>query len=238
MKIKVNGVIISNDDKWIYDWFEMDSVCPKEIEAQIEAANGEDLEVEIDSPGGDMFAGSSIYTALKSYAGDVVIKIIGFAASAASVIAMAGKRVLMSPTAQLMIHNVWTQAKGDYKDFEHQSEVLKSCNKSIANAYQIKTGMTQDELLKLMNKETWMTAQEAIKNKFVDEIMFDNGLQLVASTKNVLLPSEVINKMKNLRTNGKDLPKFLNRNSPEESRQVPVDLYTKLYENLERRAQL
>jgi len=228
MKIKIKGVIIPNDYKWIYDWFEVDSTCPKDVDDLIAAAKDEDLEIEINSPGGDVYSGSEIYTALKSYAGDVVVKIVGVAASAASVIAMAGKKVMISPTAQIMIHNVWSSAQGDYRDLEHEASVLKGYNKSIANSYQIKTGMAQDELLRLMNKETWMTAQEALQSKFVDEIMFDEGLQLVASMRSAMIPQEVIKKMIAQK-----------QNDPiEATRQVPVGLYQKLFENLERRARI
>lgn len=102
MKINIKGVIIPNDDKWIYDWFEMDSTCPREVENEVEKANGEDLEVIINSPGGDIFSGSEIYTLLKDYSGDAVVKIVGVAASAASIVAMAGKKVMMSPTAEMI----------------------------------------------------------------------------------------------------------------------------------------
>lgn len=239
-KVKVKGVIISNDMKWIYDWFEIDSTCPKDIEAQIEAANGEALEVEINSGGGDVFAGSEIYTALKAYAGDVVVKIVGIAASAASVIAMAGNRVQISPTAQIMIHNVWSRAQGDYHDMEHMADVLKGASKSIANAYILKTGLAQSELLRLMSKETWMTAQDAIEYKFADEIMFDEGLQLAAGADmSGLLPKEVIEKMRNDKAAGKlGSPQNTQLTPIEEPRQVPVDLYSKLYQDLERRAQI
>jgi len=241
VKIKIKGVIISNDWKWIYDLFEMESTCPKDIDAQIEAAKGEDLEVEINSGGGDVYAGSEIFTALKAYSGDVVVKILGLAASAASVIAMAGKKVIISPTAQIMIHNVWSRASGDYRDMEHEAGVLKGWNKSIANSYMLKTGMSQEELLRLMNKETWMTAQEALENKFADEIMFDEGLQLAASfDRSGLLPKEVIDKLMNARAEGKLGIKDIITETikTEDPRQAPVDLYTKLYENLERRARI
>jgi ATP-dependent protease ClpP protease subunit len=241
VKIKIKGVIISNDWKWIYDLFEMESTCPKDIDAQIETAKGEDLEVEINSGGGDVYAGSEIFTALKAYSGDVVVKILGLAASAASVIAMAGKKVIISPTAQIMIHNVWSRASGDYRDMEHEAGVLKGWNKSIANSYMLKTGMSQEELLRLMNKETWMTAQEALENKFADEIMFDEGLQLAASfDRSGLLPKEVIDKLMNARAEGKLGIKDIITETikTEDPRQAPVDLYTKLYENLERRARI
>lgn len=99
-KVSVKGAIISNDDQWIYDWFEIEATSPKSIGNAIQEANGDEVEVEINSGGGDVFAGSEIYTALKAYSGNVTTKIVGLAASAASVIAMAGNKVLMSPTSQ------------------------------------------------------------------------------------------------------------------------------------------
>lgn len=197
MKIDIKGVIVSNDDKWIYKWFGIDAVSPKDIISQIDKANGEDLEIEINSGGGDVYAGSEIYTTLKDYKGNVTVKIVGRAASAASVIAMAGKKVLISPTAQIMIHNVSEVAAGDYRVFEHEAEVLKNYNVSIANAYRLKTGMEMKELLNLMNKETWFNAQQAVQYKFADEIMFDDQARLVASAyAATILPQEVINKMR------------------------------------------
>lgn len=197
-KINIKGVIIPNDDKWIYDWFEMDSTCPREVEKEVEKANGEDLEVIINSPGGDVFSGSEIYTLLKDYSGNVVVKIVGVAASAASIVAMAGKKVMMSPTAEMMIHNVSSCACGDYRDFEHEAGVLKDYNSTIANAYMIKSGMTKEELLSMMDEETWLTPEKALEYKLIDEIMFmDNTLKLAASFGGIMLPPEVINKIRN-----------------------------------------
>ena len=197
MKIQIKGVIVPNDLKWIYDWFEMDAISPKDVSQQIESANGEDLEVEINSHGGDVYSGSEIYTALKDYKGNVTVKIVGVAASAASVVAMSG-HVLISPTAQIMMHNVSSGTIGDYRDHRHESEVLKNFNISIANAYMLKTGMKQEELLSFMNKETWLNAQQALEYKFADEIMFDEGMQLTAISQNYLIPKEVVNKIRNL----------------------------------------
>lgn len=197
-KIKIKGVIIPNDYKWIYDWFEMDSTCPNDVSNEIDKANGEEIEIEINSGGGDVYAGSEIYTALKSYKGNKVAKIVGIAASAASVIAMAGNKVLISPTAQIMIHNVSSYAQGDYRDLEHEAEVLKNYNSTIANAYTLKTGMKKEELLAMMDKETWLTPEKALEYKFADEIMFQNEVNLVASFGNLqMLPEEVINKIRN-----------------------------------------
>ncbi len=198
MKVNIKGPIVSNSEAWIYEWFGIEATSPNSINKVLEKANGEDIEVEINSGGGSVFAGSEIYTALKSYSGNVTVKIVGLAASAASVIAMAGNKVMMSPTAQIMIHNVSSRASGDYRDMEHTAEVLRNANDTIANAYRIKTGKTQEKLLALMDHETWMTAEKAKELGFIDEIMFENDLQLVASTDfSGMLPPEVINKIRN-----------------------------------------
>ena len=197
-KINIKGPIVGNSEAWIYEWFGIEATSSKSVNDSLSQADGEDIEVEINSGGGSVFAGSEIYTALKSYPGNVTVKIVGLAASAASVIAMAGKKVLMSPTAQMMIHNVSSCAAGDYREMEHTAEILKSANDTIANAYRLKTGKTQEELLKLMDNETWMTAQKAKELGFIDEIMFENDSQLVASTDySGMLPQEVINKIRN-----------------------------------------
>jgi len=197
-KVNIKGPIVSSDESWIYDWFGIENTSPKSVNKAIEEANGDELEVEINSGGGSVFAGSEIYTALRSYQGNVTVKIVGLAASAASVIAMAGKKVVMSPTAQMMIHNVYSRTSGDYRDMEHTAEILKNANETIANSYRIKSGMSQEDLLAMMDKETWMTADKAKEYGLIDEVMFENQLQLVASTSySGLLPNEVINKMRN-----------------------------------------
>jgi ATP-dependent protease ClpP protease subunit len=193
-KIKINGVIVPNDYQDVYDWFGMDATSPRKVSNDMgQVILGERLDVEINSGGGEMFAGSEIYSLLKNYAGNVNVQIVGLAASAASVIAMAGDSIFMAPTAQLMIHNVQSRAAGDYRDMEQSAELLKNLNTSIANAYQLKTGMDQQALLDLMDQETWMNAQQAKDKGFVDGIMFDSGGVLTASTRE-LLPVTVINK--------------------------------------------
>lgn len=202
VKINIKGPIISSSNQWIYDWLGIEATSPKVVNEQLEKAkaSGEDVEVEINSGGGSVCAGSEIYTALMSYAGKVTTKIVGLAASAASVIAMAGDAVLMSPTAQMMIHNVSTRTEGDYRQMEHTAEVLKNANRTIINAYKLKTGMSDEELQALMDKETWMVAQQALEYKFIDEIMFqDDNLQLVAYfNQAVMLPQEAIDKIKSI----------------------------------------
>lgn len=196
-KLKIAGVIIPNDYQDVYDWFGIEGSSPKIVEKALAEANGEELEIELNSPGGSVTAGSEIYSRLKSYAGKVTVKIIGIAASAASVIAMAADRVQISPTAQIMIHNVSCVAAGDYREMEQTAETLKNYNVSISNAYQLKTGLDQDQLLDLMNKETYFNAQRAKELGFVDEILFDQSNLLVASG-SPLLPIETVNKIKNM----------------------------------------
>lgn len=192
MKIPIKGIIVSNGEKWIYEMFGFEVTTPDDVNKLIDKADGDELEVIINSPGGDVFSGSEIYTSLMEYKGSVEMKIVGIAASAASIVAMAGGVVKISPTAEIMIHNVTEIAEGDYRHFEHEAEVLKNYNKTIANAYLLKTGMTHEKLLALMDKETWLTPQKAKEYGFVDEIMFDTGKKLAASI-NFMLPPEVIN---------------------------------------------
>ncbi len=195
MTIKINGTIVSNDDKWIYDWCEMDAFCPKDLDL----IDGQDVDIEINSPGGYIYPASEIYTALMQHKGNVNVTITGRAASAASVIAMAGTKVSMSPTAQIMIHNVSATGSGDYRDFEHYAEQLKKSNDTIANAYMLKTGKTREEILDLMDYETWFTPEEAKEHGFIDEIMTraeaPNDIRLVAAS-DYLIPQAVIDKLK------------------------------------------
>lgn len=171
-KLKINGDIISNDNKWIYDWLDYDSTCPRDVEKTINQANGEKLIVEINSGGGEIFAGSEIYGLLRNY-GNIEIIITGLAASAASVIAMAGY-CKMVPTAMMMVHNVSTGARGDHNVMKHTAQTLETANEAIASAYVSKTGMSMKEALDLMNVETWFSAQQAKEKGLVDEVMFEN----------------------------------------------------------------
>lgn len=196
-KINIKGVIVPNDDKRVYEYFEMDATSPADVISAIEAANGEPIEVEINSPGGDVFSGSEIYTALMGYAGGVTTKIVGVAASAASVIAMAGNPTMISPTAEIMIHNVSMYAGGDYRDHEHAAQMLRDYNDTIANAYMLKSGMDKSKLLELMNQETWLTPQQALDMGLVDEIMFNSAPVRLAASIGGMLPQEVITKVRN-----------------------------------------
>lgn len=171
--INIRGDIISNDDKWIYDWFEMDATCPKDVKDVLDAAeDGEEIEVLVNSGGGSVMAGQEIYSALRGN-DKVTIKIQSLAGSAAGVVAMAG-RCLISPVAMVMIHNVsMSGACGDYHDMQKNAEILKQMNAAMAAAYTEKSGRSQEEILRLMDRETWLTANQCLEYGFVDEIMTD-----------------------------------------------------------------
>lgn len=201
MKIDIKGAIVSNDDAWIYDWFGETYTSPKNVSAALEEANGEDVDIEINSGGGDVFAGSEIYAAIRAYPGTVNIHVVGLAASAASVIACAAKSDI-APTAQMMVHNVSTWAAGNYHDMDHASNMLKQANRAIAAAYVEKSGMSEKDALDLMDAETWITAQDAVDYGLIDKIAGsqnsvqdeDASVRLAASVGGMLPPS-VINKM-------------------------------------------
>lgn len=136
-----------------------------------------DIVVWINSPGGDCVAASQIYSMLMDYKGNVTVKIDGLAASAASVIAMAGTKVLMAPTALMMIHNPATMAFGDHEDMQKAIEMLDEVKESIINAYEIKTNQSRAKLSHMMDEETWMNANKAIELGFADDILTDEKLQ-------------------------------------------------------------
>lgn len=170
MTIDVKGPIISSSEQWIYDWLGMEATSAKKVRDELKKAKGERVTVEINSGGGEIMAASEIYTALRAYEGEVRIRIVGLAASAASVIAMAAESE-MTPTGMMMIHNVQTSTEGDYRAMEHSAEVLRTANRTILNAYREKSGKTEREILDMMDHETWITAQDAVRLGLVDRVM-------------------------------------------------------------------
>ena len=165
--VEITGEIIPNDFAWIYDWFEIEYTAPNKIKEAIKAlSEGEELEVRINSPGGDVASGQEIYSLLQTCNSRAAI--MGFAASAAGLAAMGCQRVEMSPVSTLMVHNVWTQTQGDYREMETTAEMLKSLNRSIAAAFVKKSGKSEDEILKMMDEETWITAKQAIELGLAD----------------------------------------------------------------------
>lgn len=163
----LNGVI--SDETW---WG--DEVTPKLFKDELTAGSG-NITVWINSPGGDVFAAAQIYNMLMDYTGNVTVKIDGLAASAASVIAMAGGDVYMSPVSMLMIHNPSTIAIGDSEEMLRAKALLDEVKESIINAYELKSGMSRTKLSHLMDAETWMNANKAIELGFADKVMFADG---------------------------------------------------------------
>ena len=156
-------------------WFS-DDITPAMFKEELFAGNGP-ITIHLNSPGGDCIAASQIYTMLMDYPGDVTIQIDGMAASAASVIAMAGTHVTMSPTSLMMIHNPFTMAMGDTEEMRKAIQLLDEVKESIINAYQIKTGLSRAKISHLMDSETWMNAWKAKELGFCDEVMFAEGDQ-------------------------------------------------------------
>ena len=150
-------------------WFD-DDVTPALFRSDLESGSG-DITVWINSPGGDCFAAAQIYNMLRDYKGKVTVKIDGLAASAASVIAMAGDEVLVSPVSMIMIHNPSTVAMGDTAEMQKAIQMLDEVKNSIINAYQTKTGLSRNKLSKLMDEETWMNAGKAVELNFADGII-------------------------------------------------------------------
>ena len=139
-------------------------------------AGSGDVVLWLNSPGGDCIAASQIYSMLMDYKGNVTVKIDGIAASAASVIAMAGTRVLMAPTALMMIHNPATVAFGDHEDMQKAIEMLEEVKESIINAYEIRTNLSHTQLSHMMDETTWMNAKKAIELGFADDFLKDEKL--------------------------------------------------------------
>ncbi len=161
--LELNGTIAEES------WFD-DDVTPQLFRDELNAGSG-DITVWINSPGGDCVAAAQIYNMLSNYKGRVTVKIDGIAASAASVIAMAGDTVMVSPVSMLMIHNPATIAWGDHAEMQKAIDMLSEVKESIINAYVLKTGLSRPKLSHLMDAETWMDANKAVELGFADEIM-------------------------------------------------------------------
>lgn len=155
-------------------WFG-DEVTPRLFKDELMTGSG-DITLWINSPGGDVFAAAQIYNMLMDYPGQVTVKIDGLAASAASVIAMAGSQVEMSPVAMMMIHNPITVAIGDSKEMQKAIDMLAEVKESIVNAYEIKTGLSRNKISRLMDAESWFNAKKAVELGFADSILYtDEG---------------------------------------------------------------
>ena len=148
-----------------------DEVTPQLFRSELNAAEG-DIDLWINSPGGDCYAAAQIYNMLMEYKGNVAVKIDGIAASAASVVAMAGSTVEISPLGMLMIHNPMTVSIGDTHEMERTITFLSEIKESIINAYEIKTGLSRVKISRLMDAETWMNAKKAVELGFADSVLY------------------------------------------------------------------
>lgn len=168
---------ITTEQSW---WGDEGQVVAREFRKLLKSCG--DVTVSINSPGGDVFAAAEIYTALREHAGKVTVKVLGIAASAASVIAMAGDSVLMSPVSYMMIHDPWTFAMGNAREMEHQAQVLREVGEGIIAAYMHKTGKSRDDIAALLQSETYMSAQTAIDEGFADGMLFEKPQEAPAQS--------------------------------------------------------
>lgn len=168
-QINIKGPIVSNDDKWIYDLFEMACTTPGEFIAALDEAAGEEVQVIINSVGGYVMQAAEIYEAIRSYAGKITGKVIGQACSCASFIACA-MYCEISPIGEIFIHNCSGGVEGDYRAMQQAKDALIQTNDNIILAYQEKTGISKEELQQMMDNNTVLSAQEAVKRGFVDKI--------------------------------------------------------------------
>ncbi|HFU4218372.1 TPA: head maturation protease, ClpP-related [Streptococcus suis] len=191
-RIKLRGPLITNNQQEAYDWFGLEAVSAKSISDAL-PEDGEDIVLEVNSNGGLVTVGSDIYTMLKQYPGNVTAEVTGMAASAASVAIMGADKIIISPTAQIMIHkSLFSWVSGNSDDLDKASNALKASDQGIINAYVAKTGKSEDEIMELMRNETYMPAQKAVELGFADEVMTFDELDAVACIENGMLPQAVI----------------------------------------------
>ena len=163
-----------------------DEVTPQMFRSELNAAEG-DIDLWINSPGGDCYAAAQIYNMLMEYKGNVNVKIDGIAASAASVVAMAGSTVEISPLGMLMIHNPMTVSIGDTHEMERTITFLSEIKESIINAYEIKTGLSRAKISRLMDAETWMNAKKAVELGFADSVLYGDVQRPLTDTADGLI---------------------------------------------------
>lgn len=172
VELRISGDIVSDDDAWFYEWFGIETSSPNAFRAQLAEHKNKPIAVWIDSYGGDVFAGVGIYNALMEHKGKVTVKVDGKAMSAASTIAMAGSETLMSPGSIMMIHNPWSYASGDSKEMRRVADYMDEVKEGIINGYQIKTKRSRNKIAEMMDDETFMSAQTAVKEGFADGILY------------------------------------------------------------------
>jgi len=188
-ELRIDGPIAMEQGFW--DWlFDKPDRSATALEKAIKSMKG-DITVWINSNGGEVFAASVIYTALRNHKGKITVKIDGTAISAASVIAMAGDEILMSPTSVMMIHNPLTYAEGEVKDMQKAIDILTEVKESILNAYVKKTNLSREEISSMMDSEKWMSADTAIQLGFADGKLFD-GEQSEEVTNGIIKGAQLV----------------------------------------------
>lgn len=188
-RITLNGYVVADDDKWIYDWFDIGCFCPAMVRQAIQDnPEGETLELEINSFGGSVFAGFEIYSILRGAKCGTTALVQSIAASAASTVILGCDRILLSPVAQVMIHLPETSTDGNREDHLESVRILDGLKESILNGYQVRCGdkATRDQLSKLINEATWLPAQDAIALGLADGLMF-------AEAESAELPLSIVN---------------------------------------------
>lgn len=197
--IQMKGEVIPDDYSDVYYFLNYKYFSPQSISDALKNANGEDVTLEINSPGGYIDAGSEIYTELMKYQGKINANIVGYACSAASWIALAADHVAMSPTAQIMIHRASGGAIGNSSDMKSEYNALDQMDKSFVDLYAKRTGKAPEEIYQMMVDTTWMNAKTAVENGFADEVMFESKEPaLVNADGSLSVKPEMINKIKNL----------------------------------------
>lgn len=197
VELRIEGDIVDDNNVWMYEWFGEPSASPNAFKEELNKYNGQDLTVWIDSYGGSVFAGASIYNSLKEHKGKVTVKVDGKAMSAASVIAMAGDEILMSPVAIMMIHNPLTGVYGDMHDLRKTADVLDTVKDSIINAYLTKTNKSREEISQLMDIETYMSANDAVSRGFANGVLYQDQPIDVANMATFTFNKNTINNAKN-----------------------------------------
>lgn len=202
--IPIKGTIVDDDDADVYKFWNYSYTSPNSVAKALDGANGQDIVLEINSPGGYVNAGSEIYTKVREYSGNVEAKIVGQACSAASWIALAANKVIISPTAQMMIHRASIAAAGNVDDLTSAINALDEMDRAYVDLYSKRTGKKPEEVYQLMANTTWMNAKTAVENGFADEVMFEQKEPAVVNADGDLpISSEMISKTKNIIHNNK-----------------------------------
>ena len=209
MKISIRGPIVSSNQHRFYQWYGMEAASPKSVADALASGNGERAEVEINSGGGEIFAASEIYTALRNYAGGVHIRIVGLGGWDASSIVMVGESET-TPKSMMMIPNMQTSAHGDSRQMEHTASVLRDANRAIISAYMVKTGRPEQEIAAMMDAETWVTAERAVELGLIDRVMQPGSGKkpLAADFYSGMLSEDALRRAENLIKNQAEAPDF------------------------------